>query len=116
MCGDPAPSTAGAAAATSLAALKEAVTFVYDAASANTVAYGGTSPCVVNWIACTWRTSSTAYDIWIRENGHGFDWGTLRWCEATGSPDGCILAETVALHEFGHVDALAHHVPLADDE
>ncbi len=52
--------------------------------------------------------------MWIRESGHVFDWGTLRWCEATGSPDGCYQAQTAALHEFGHVDALAHHVPLAD--
>jgi hypothetical protein len=106
--------TSGAADATGSRRSK-AVTFVYDAASANSVAYGGTSPCVVNWIACTWRSSSTAYDIWIRENGHVFDWGTLRWCEATGSPDGCYQAQTAALHEFGHVDALAHHVPLADE-
>jgi hypothetical protein len=92
----------------------KAITFVYDAASANSVAYGGTSPCVVNWIACTWRSSATAFDLWIRENGHVFDWGTLRWCEATSSPDGCYQARTAALHEFGHVDALGHHVPLAD--
>ena len=106
--------TAGAADATSSRRSK-AATFVYDADSANTVTYGGTSPCVSNWIACTWRVSTESFDMWIRENGHRYDWGTLRWCEASGSPDGCYQAEGVALHEFGHADALGHHVDLPDD-
>jgi hypothetical protein len=105
---------AGAADATGSRRSK-AGSFVYDADSGNTVTYGGSSPCVVNWIACTWRTSTLAFDMWIRENGHRYDWGTLRWCEVAGTTDGCFLAETVALHEFGHVDALAHHVDEDDD-
>ncbi len=106
--------TAGAGDATASRRSK-AGTFVYDADSANTVTYGGTSPCVATWIACTWRTSALSFDMWYRENGHRYDWGTLRWCEVAGTADGCFLAEAVALHEFGHVDALAHHDPRADD-
>ena len=106
--------TAGAADATA-SRRSRAGTFVYDADSANTVTYGGDSPCVATWIACTWRTSALSFDMWIRENGHRYDWGTLRWCEVSGTGDGCFLAESVALHEFGHVDALAHHNPQPDD-
>jgi hypothetical protein len=106
--------TAGAADATA-SRRSRAATFVYAAGSGNAIAYGGNSPCVVNWIACTWRSSAESFDMWFRENGHRFDWGTLRWCEASGSPDGCYAAETAALHEFGHADALAHHVDRPDD-
>ncbi len=106
--------TAGAGDATTSRRSK-AGTFVYDANSANKVTYGGSSPCVATWIACTWRSSALSFDMWIRENGHRYDWGTLRWCEVAGTADGCFLAEAVALHEFGHVDALAHHNPQPDD-
>ena len=26
------------------------------------------------------------WHLWFRENGHRYDWGTLRWCEMTGPP------------------------------
>ena len=52
--------------------------------------------------------------MWLREQGHVFDWGTLKWCQAyTTPPNGCYDAETVALDEFGHVEGLGHHVNYA---
>ena len=54
--------------------------------------------------------------MWLREQGHVFDWGTLKWCQAYASPpNGCYDAETIALDEFGHVEGLDHHVNYADD-
>ena len=48
--------------------------------------------------------------MWFREQGHVFDWGTLKWCQAyTSPPNGCYDAENVALDEFGHVEGLGHH-------
>ena len=55
------------------------------------------------------------FGMWFRENGHRFDWGTLRWCELAGAPDGCYDAENIALDEFGHVLGLGHHDNFADD-
>ncbi len=43
------------------------------------------------------------FGVWFRENGHRFDWGTLRWCEMSGGPDGCYQVENVTLDELGHV-------------
>jgi hypothetical protein len=54
--------------------------------------------------------------MWLREQGHVFDWGTLKWCQSyTTAPNGCYDAETIALDEFGHVDGLGHHVNRDDD-
>ena len=52
--------------------------------------------------------------MWLREQGHVFDWGTLKWCQTyTTAPNGCYDAETIALDEFGHVEGLDHHVNFA---
>ena len=54
--------------------------------------------------------------MWLREQGHVFDWGTLKWCQAYSSPPtGCYDAETIALDEFGHIEVLDHHVNYSDD-
>lgn len=89
--------------------------YAYDTGAANAVAYGTSVPCGVNGLACMRRDVPSGFGIWFRENGHRYDWGTLRWCEMSGSPDGCFEAETVMLDELGHVDGLDHHVNLADD-
>ena len=55
-------------------------------------------------------TSPTSFTMWFREQGHVFDWGTLKWCQAyTTPPNGCYDAENIALDEFGHVEGLGHH-------
>jgi hypothetical protein len=90
--------------------------FVYSSAGANGVSYGTNNPCGVNGLACFRRDASSGYwHLWFRENGHRYDWGTLSWCEMTGSPYGCFAAETITLDELGHVSGLDHHVNLADD-
>jgi hypothetical protein len=90
---------------------------VFDDASgaSNTIYYGVDVPCGVNGLACFSRTAPDGFRMWLRENGHRYDWGTLRWCEMTGDPDGCYEAETITLDEFGHVLGLDHHVNYADD-
>ena len=56
------------------------------------------------------------FTMWLREQGHVFDWGTLKWCQTyTTPPNGCYDAETIALDEFGHVEILDHHVNHDDD-
>ena len=54
--------------------------------------------------------------MWFREQGHVFDWGSLKWCQTYSSPpNGCFDVETIALDEFGHVEGLDHHVNYADE-
>ena len=95
--------------------MSKAPTFAYASAAGNLVSYGTSVPCGVNALACMRRDPPDWFGVWYRENGHRYDWGTLRWCEMTGSPSGCFEAENVALHEFGHVMILDHHVNLPDD-
>lgn len=93
----------------------KAPTFVYDAGGSNSISYGVDAPCGVNGLACFRRDAPDWFAVYLRENGHRFDWGTLRWCEATGRPDGCYDAENITLDELGHVLGLDHHVNLPDD-
>ena len=94
----------------------KAATFTYDAAGSNPIGYGVGATCGVNGLACFTRTAPTGFTMWLREQGHVFDWGTLKWCQAYASPpNGCYDAETVALDEFGHVEVLGHHGNYADD-
>ena len=72
--------------------------------------------CGVNGLACFTRSAPNGFTMWFREQGHVYDWGTLRWCQSyTTAPNGCYDAETIALDEFGHVEGLDHHVNYADD-
>ena len=70
----------------------------------------------MNGIGCFTRTAPTSFTMWLREQGHVFDWGTLKWCQTyTTPPNGCYDAETIALDEFGHIEILDHHVNHDDD-
>lgn len=90
--------------------------FSYDPSGASFIQYGGQVVCGVNGIACMRRDEPTAFRMYFREQGHVFDWGTLKWCQAyTTWPSGCYDAENIALDEFGHVHILGHHVNYADD-
>ena len=60
----------------------KAATFTYDAAGANPIGYGLGATCGVNGLACFTRTAPTGFTMWLREQGHVFDWGTLKWCQA----------------------------------
>lgn len=94
----------------------KAPTFEYDTAASNAVYYGADVPCGVNGLACFRRdVADDWFGVWLRPNGHRFDWGTLRWCELSDSPDGCYEIENVMLDELGHVLGLDHHVNFADD-
>jgi hypothetical protein len=93
-----------------------AATFTYDTGGSNPIGYGAGAPCGVNGLACFTRDAPDGFTIWLREQGHVFDWGTLKWCQSyTAPPNGCYDAETITLDEFGHVEGLGHHVNFADN-
>jgi hypothetical protein len=93
----------------------KAPSFAYVSGGASTIYYGVVVPCGVNGLACMRRYPPDSFGVWFRENGHRFDWGTLRWCELSGSPSGCYEVENVTLDELGHVMVLDHHDNYADD-
>jgi hypothetical protein len=92
----------------------KAPSFDYSASATNLVYYGPDVPCGVNGLACLRRDPPDWFGVWFRPNGTRFDWGTLRWCELSGSPDGCYEAENVMLDELGHVLVLDHHANFSD--
>jgi hypothetical protein len=93
----------------------KAPTFVYVAGTDNDMGYGVNAPCGVNGLGCFRRDAPRSFEIWLRENGHRFDWGTLKWCEMTDRVTGCYDAENIVLDELGHVTGLDHHVNLPDE-
>src|SRR6476661_5769330 len=94
----------------------KAATYAYDPAGANPIGYGTGATCGVNGLACFSRSAPTGFFMWFREQGHVFDWGSLKWCQMyTTAPTGCYDAETIALDELGHVEILDHHVNYTDD-
>lgn len=94
----------------------QAATFTYDANGANQIGYGLGATCGINGLACFTRSAPTGFTMWLREQGHVFDWGTLKWCQAySTAPNGCYDAETIALDEFGHIEILDHHVNWSND-
>ena len=93
-----------------------AATFTYAAGASNLVGYGPGATCSPNGIACFSRNAPYSFSMWMREQGHRFDWGSLRWCQAyTTWPDGCFDVENIMLDEFGHVEILDHHVNYASE-
>jgi hypothetical protein len=99
-----------AAADASASRGSQAATFSYAAGSGNLIGYGTAATCSPLGIACFTRNAPTSFTMWMREQGHKFDWGSLRWCQAyTSAPDGCYDVENIMLDEFGHVEILNHH-------
>ena len=104
-----------AAADVTASRASKAATFTYATSGGNPIGYGLGATCGVNGIACFTRTAPTSFTMWLREQGHVFDWGSLKWCQSYSvPPSGCYDAETIALDEFGHVEGLNHHVNYAD--
>ena len=105
-----------AAAEATASRRSRAPSYAYSSTARNAVSYGTSNPCGVNGLACFSRDPAHGYwHLWFRENGHRYDWGTLSWCEMTGSPNGCYQAETITLDELGHVAGLDHHVNASGD-
>ena len=101
----------GAAADATASRASQAASFAYDPASPSVIGYGSGATCGVNGLACFTRTPPSSFTMWLREQGHVFDWGTLKWCQAYGTPpSGCYDAENIALDEFGHIEILDHHL------
>ena len=94
----------------------KAATFTYDASGPSPIGYGEGATCGVNGLACFTRDVPDSFTMWFREQGHVFDWGTMKWCQAyTTPPNGCYDAENIALDEFGHVEGLGHHANYDSD-
>lgn len=107
---------ARAAADSNATRASKAAAFAYDSAGSNQIGYGLDATCGVNGIACYTRNAPTGFTMWLREQGHIFDWGSLKWCQSYSTPaTGCYDAETIALDEFGHVQGLLHHSNYDDD-
>jgi hypothetical protein len=88
----------------------QAATFGYSAGATSTIGYGVGATCGTLGLACASPNPPTSFTVWMREQGHRFDWGSLRWCQAYSTwPDGCYDVENVILDELGHVEALNHH-------
>jgi hypothetical protein len=94
----------------------QAATFGYAAGASSLIGYGVGATCGVNGLACFSRNAPTSFTMWMREQGHQFDWGSLRWCQAyTTWPDGCFDVENIMLDEFGHVEILDHHLNFSSE-
>jgi len=94
----------------------QAATFGYASGASNLIGYGTGATCSPAGLACFTRNPTTSFTMWMREQGHRFDWGSLRWCQAyTSWPDGCFDVENIMLDEFGHVEILAHHDTFASE-
>jgi hypothetical protein len=105
-----------AAADASATRASKAATFAYNASGTNPIGYGVGATCGPNGIACFTRSAPNGFTMWLREQGHVFDWGTLKWCQSYATaPNGCFDVETIALDEFGHIESLNHHVNYADE-
>ena len=88
-----------------------AATFRALGGSGNVVTYGTEVVCGTGGLACMRRNPPVGFGLWFRENGHRFDWGTLRWCQLyETAPTGCFDVENITLDELGHVQILDHHV------
>jgi len=99
-----------AAADASATRAAQAATFSYAAGASNLIGYGVGATCGPKGIACFTRNAPSSFTMWMREQGHVFDWGSLRWCQAyTSWPNGCYDVENIMLDEFGHVEILNHH-------
>jgi hypothetical protein len=107
---------AAAAADASASRGSQAATLGYGAGASNLVGYGIGATCGTLGIACMSRNAPYSFTAWMREQGHKFDWGSLRWCQAYATwPDGCYDVENIMLDEFGHVEILDHHSNLTGE-
>jgi hypothetical protein len=105
-----------AAADASASRGSQAASYTYDPAGSNLIGYGPGATCGVNGLGCFTRTPTSSFTMWLREQGHVYDWGRLKWCQAYATPpSGCYDAENIALDEFGHIEILDHHVNWAGE-
>ena len=80
----------------------------HDAAGTSWFAYTDELPTEAA-LAYASRRAPDLFRVWLRPHGWRFDWGVLRWCQFYATaPDGCFDAQTVSLHELGHVQGLGH--------
>jgi hypothetical protein len=108
--------TAISAGATDATATRfsKAPSFVQQSNGKGAAQYGTGVPCGINGLACARRYLPDDFLIGFREQGHVFDWGSLRWCQYYASPpNGCYDVENITLDELGHVAVLDHHVNYA---
>lgn len=99
----------GAAADSTASRASKAARLVYDSSAASWVSYTDNMPAGALGYVSYKSVSDNEFHVKMRVQGWVFDWGTLKWCQYYDSPpSGCFDAETIALHEFGHVQGLDH--------
>jgi hypothetical protein len=92
-----------------------APTFRAKDGATNQVAYGTDVVCGIGGIACMRRDPPGWFGMWFREQGHWFDWGSLKWCQHFATwPNGCFDVENITLDELGHILILDHHENYSD--
>ena len=60
----------------------KAATFAYDTAGANPIGYGAGRDVRGERARLLHADAPDGFTMWLREQGHVFDWGTLKWCQA----------------------------------
>ena len=105
------PAINAAAADSNGSRASRAATLAYDGSALSLISYDAPTRCASNALACADRSGApSSFTVAYQRNGYVFDWGTLRWCQAyTTRPYGCFDAETVGVHELGHVLNLGHY-------
>jgi hypothetical protein len=84
--------------------------FQYDGSGDDTVGLEAnmTGDCA-GALACAHGAIPHWWSIRIRPQGTRLNWGVVRWCQAYDDPpNGCYSLEHVMVHEFGHIEGLAH--------
>ena len=87
-----------------------AATFAYSESGDDMVRLAAqmSGPCIAA-LACANGVIPSWWKVLIRPHGAEVDWGTVRWCQAYDDPPaGCYDLEHAMVHEFGHIEGLAH--------
>ena len=85
-------------------------TFAYSDSGDDTIRLAAqmSGPCIAA-LACANGIIPSWWESVIRPQGAEVDWGTVRWCQAYDDPPaGCYDLEHAMVHEFGHIEGLAH--------
>lgn len=104
------PAIQDAASDVTASRASRAARFTYDPAGAGYVQLAETmSGNCERAIACATRDIPNYWRIALRPHGVRAGSVTTRWCQAYDSPpEGCFDVSRTLLHEFGHVEGLAH--------
>src|SRR5258705_13167918 len=64
----------------------KAATLAYDGSGPSPIGYGAGATCGANGLGCFTRDVPNSFTMGFREQGHVFDWGTMKGCGAYTTP------------------------------